>query len=97
MPCQLLTNCGWWWAHFDEHPGIATKSQAAYANLKEKRSKIMCKQCKVAQIIFEQQEDRVAHQQGKISVVWTQEQIIEWSLYHFLNPMAKLMYFISNI
>ena len=44
----------------------------------------MCKQCKTAQIIHEQQHDCVAHQQGKISVVRTQEQITEWSLCGFV-------------
>jgi len=79
------TGRGWWWTYFDEHPGIATRNEAAYANIREKRSKVMCKQCKIAQIIFKQQEDRMAHQQGRISVVQTQEQIIEWSLYHLFK------------
>ena len=31
------SNWSWWWAHFDEHPGIATREEATYANIKEKR------------------------------------------------------------
>ena len=41
------SNWSWWWAHFDEHPGIATREEAAYANIKEKRSKVICQYRKV--------------------------------------------------
>ena len=75
---------GWWWMYFDEHPGVVLKIEAAYANFKEKQSKVMCKQCEIARIIHEQQHDHVAHQQGKISVVHTREQITEWSLCGFV-------------
>lgn len=56
------SNQSWWWAHFDEHPGIAMREEAAYANIKEKRSKVMCQLCKIAGIIDKQQQDHVAHQ-----------------------------------
>jgi len=75
---------GWWWTYFDENSGVGMKIEAAYANFKEKRSKVMCKQCEIAQIIHEQQQDHAAHQQGSISVVCTQEQITEWSLCGFV-------------
>ena len=77
---------GWWWTYFDEHPGIATKSEAAYANIKEKRSKVMCQLCKVARIIDEQQRDRLVHQQGTLASVRTQDQILEWSECSFVSP-----------
>jgi hypothetical protein len=35
--------------------GIATRAEAAYANIREKRSKVLCQLCKVARIIDEQQ------------------------------------------
>jgi len=38
------------------------REEAAYANIKEKRSKVMCQLCKIAGIIDKQQQDHVAHQ-----------------------------------
>ena len=35
------SNWSWWWAHFDEHPGIATREEAAYANIKENKATIV--------------------------------------------------------
>ena len=84
------SNRSWWWAHFDEHPGIATREEAAYANIKEKRSKVMCQLCKIARIIDEQQQDHIAHQQGQLAIVWTQHQILEWSGYYSFVPLLGI-------
>jgi len=70
----------WWLNFFDIHPLYAEKANESYANVKERRPKVMCKPCRTAWIIDEQHRDRDAQQQGRINEVRTQEQILASSV-----------------
>ncbi|KAG1885189.1 hypothetical protein F4604DRAFT_1918847 [Suillus subluteus] len=54
----------WWWGYFDTHPDFEKKLSAAYANEKERRSKVMCGARKISKVIDEQQKDREEQRQG---------------------------------
>jgi len=67
---------GWYRHYFLNHPELQQGAQSAYANLKEKRPKVICQCCLDVRIAGEQEKDAVDLQNGLRHEYRSREEIL---------------------